>query len=132
MQQGKPVLCEFCCPQYTEDYYHDHPEDYATHPATFLGQTEVDSGADSCASVHYHEEMVARGAGDRSELHRVPLERMRCFSIGQPADATPSPFAKYCASKPVLGKSGVLTSTNHTIGFAEMALPLVKFLLKHL
>ena len=71
------MLCEYCCPdRFTEDWYHEHPEDYPTHPATFLGQTEVDAGADSCASVHYHNEMVARGAGNRSELHTVPLDHM--------------------------------------------------------
>ena len=62
----------------------------------------------------------------------VGSPRRRCFSIGQPSDSYPSPFAKYCASKEVIGASGMLTSTNHTIAFSDMVLPLVKFLLKHL
>eukprot|EP01046_Picozoa_sp_COSAG06_P098508 COSAG06_NODE_44612_length_362_cov_0.581749_1_plen_48_part_01 len=28
-----------CCPKgYTEEYYHDHPDEYHRHPAMFLGQ----------------------------------------------------------------------------------------------
>ena len=79
-----------------------------------------------------HETMLAHNA--TSELHVVPLERMRCFSVGQADDpaAAGSPFAEYCASKPVVNRSGVVTSTNHTVGFAEMAVPLVQFLKKYL
>jgi hypothetical protein len=59
---------------------------------------------------------------------------MRCFSVGQTDDpaAADSPFAQYCDSRAVVNRSGVVTSTNHTVGFAEMVLPLVKFLGKHL
>lgn len=50
---GERPCCMFCCPdRYTERWYAEHPEDYNSHPATFLGQTEVDSGADSCAASH--------------------------------------------------------------------------------
>ena len=31
--------CQYCCPMNTtEQWYLDHPEDYATHPPTFLAQ----------------------------------------------------------------------------------------------
>jgi hypothetical protein len=81
---GEPY-CELCCPtNYTEDYYNQHPEKYSTHPPTFLIQTELDSGADSCAAKHYHETMLAHGA--HSELGIVPLDQQRCFSIGNPGD----------------------------------------------
>ena len=81
---GEPY-CELCCPtNYTEDYYAQHPEKYSTHPPTFLIQTELDSGADSCAAKHYHNTMLAHGA--HSELGIVPLDQQRCFSIGNPGD----------------------------------------------
>lgn len=81
---GEPY-CELCCPtNYTEDYYAQHPEKYSTHPPTFLIQTELDSGADSCAAKHYHNTMLAHGA--HSELGIVPLDQQRCFSIGNPSD----------------------------------------------
>ena len=81
---GEPY-CELCCPtNYTEDYYAQHPEKYSAHPPTFLIQTELDSGADSCAAKHYHNTMLAHGA--HSELGIVPLDQQRCFSIGNPSD----------------------------------------------
>lgn len=47
--------CMLCCPtNFTEAYYHAHPEAYPSHPPTFLIQTEIDQGADSCAAKHYH------------------------------------------------------------------------------
>ena len=93
-------VCRLCCPtNYTEDYYDEHPEKYPTHPPTFLIQTELDSGADSCAARHYHETMIAHGA--HSELGIVPLNEQRCFSIGDPGDpAVPAAdrWSRFCAS----------------------------------
>ena len=49
--KGVEPNCEYCCPDhFTEEHYFDHPEDYVTHPWTFLFQTEIDSDADSCAT----------------------------------------------------------------------------------
>lgn len=43
ISNGSVPECMYCCPRnYTEDYYHEHPQDYVTHPFTLLGQTEVD------------------------------------------------------------------------------------------
>lgn len=82
---GQPY-CELCCPtNYTEDYYAAHPDQYTKHPPTFLIQTELDSGADSCAAKHYHATMLAHGA--HSEIGIIPLDQQRCFSIGNPGDS---------------------------------------------
>ena len=48
--------CQLCCPRnFTEQFYQDNPEAYATHPPTFLVQTTVDFCSDSCAGRNYHE-----------------------------------------------------------------------------
>ena len=115
--------CELCCPaNYTEQWYSDHPEDYATHPPTFLIQTEMDSGADSCAALNYHETMKAHNG--HSELAVVPLVEQRCYSTGHPADlAVPAAdtFARFCSSPN-------MSSVNHTLGFAAAVEPLTRFL----
>ena len=55
--------CDFCCPQnFTEQWYLDHPQDYATHPPVFLVQhTTVDENSDTCAAINYHSTMQVHG-----------------------------------------------------------------------
>ena len=118
--------CQFCCPtNFTEEHYESHS--YASHPASFLIQTEFDSGADSCAARHYHEAMRANGA--TSELHIVPLDQQRCYSVGNPGDPTvpvaDRRFQRFCSNRS-------LTSINHTMGFSSMVEPLTRFLLRTL
>ena len=63
---------------FTEQHYKDHPEDYKTHPATFLVQhSTLDENADTCAARNYHAEMIAHG-GD-STLMLVPANQERCY-----------------------------------------------------
>ena len=66
-----------CCPQgSTESYYAQHPEEYAKHPAMFLGQVSHDDNeADGCAAQYYHDTMQKHNA--TSELHLIPLEQQR-------------------------------------------------------
>lgn len=123
---GEPY-CDLCCPQnYTETFFAEHPEAYWNHPPTFLIQTELDSGADSCASVNYHRTMLAHHAW--SEIAIVPLDQQRCFSIGNPGDpAVPAAdtFQRFCSEPNA-------TSLNHTQGFAGMVVPLTNFLIRAL
>ena len=131
--EGGTPSCEFCCPSdYTEDWYASHPDAYKTHPAAFMGQTLADSEADSCAGSNYHDTMVKHGAADRSQFMQVPLHRMRCAGIGQKEDkaSLASSFVEYCPTR--AGMNDGFNSYNHTIGFAEMVMPLTSFLLKHL
>jgi len=56
--------CQYCCPKgVTEQWYLDHPEDYKTHPPTFLAQMRgpIDINADLCAGKNYHETMLGTG-----------------------------------------------------------------------
>jgi hypothetical protein len=126
-----------CCPEgVTEQWYEDHPEDYKRHPAMFLGQVSTDDvQADGCAAKLYHEAMVAHNA--TSELHLIPLDRQRCFAIGQHQDPTvgsasdgKDTYTRYCDSGG--GPASVFRSMNHTTGMAEAVEPLVRFLLKAL
>ena len=65
-----------------------------------------------------------------SELHLIPLDKQRCYSVGQPEDPAAAKasqghdkYSEYCDSGPGL------RSMNHTMGSAEMVEPLVKFLM---
>ena len=117
----------FCCPDnYTEDYYAEHPEDYVSHPFTLLGQTQVDNEADSAAAANYHATMVKHGAGERSELHYLPLDQQRCGCLGElGGDGVPAgdSFAQFC-------KVDNQTCLNHTQGFASLVEPATEFLLR--
>lgn len=115
--------CQLCCPQnMTEPYYLNHS--YRTHPPTFLTQTTMDYGADSCAARNYHETMLANGG--KSELAIVPLDQQRCYSLGNPGDPTvpteAAQLSRFCAAPN-------MSSINHTQAFSGMVLPLVRFLL---
>eukprot|EP01048_Picozoa_sp_COSAG05_P011230 COSAG05_NODE_1045_length_6054_cov_5.306969_4_plen_304_part_00 len=130
-----PICCEMCCPVgETESWYGDNLDEYARHPHMFLGQVEVDDvQADGCAARYYHEAMQNHSAV--SELHLIPYELQRCFSIGQPQDpavATASQgmdkWGTFCSS---LGIHSI-NSMNHTTGSAEMVEPLARFLIKAL
>ena len=48
-------------------------------------QTDLDAGADSCATRYYHDTMLAHGG--HSELMILPETKMRCAAVGQPGDA---------------------------------------------
>jgi hypothetical protein len=50
--RNQTVCCNMCCPQgTTESFYLQHPEEYAKHPAMFLGQVSHDDNeADGCAA----------------------------------------------------------------------------------
>jgi hypothetical protein len=124
---GDTPSCMFCCPSnYTEDWYHDHPEEYASHPFTLLAQTEVDNEADSSAAANYHHTMVGHGVGDRSELHYLPRTEQRCGCLGQRGgDGVPlaDSFARFC-------KVGNQTCLNHTQGFPSLVEPATEFLLR--
>ena len=55
----------------------------------FLGQVSTDDvQADGCAAKYYHEAMQANNA--TSELHLIPLDRQRCYAVGQPEDPAAS------------------------------------------
>ena len=116
-----------CCPEnFTEPFYDTHKSEYPNHPPTFLTQTTVDEGADSCAARHYHETMIANGG--RSRLAIVPLDQQRCYSIGNPGDPTlpvGQNLSQFCSSPN-------MTSINHTQGFSAMVEPLTRFLLSAL
>ena len=120
---GSQPCCAFCCPaRFTEQHYHDHPADYASHPATFITQhSTVDENADLCAGLNYHREMLAHGG--RSELNLIApklgaprpeelreLQHLlwggdeRCYCTGQADEpaAHGSPDSKYRPAAPAL------------------------------
>ena len=139
--------CQYCCPQnVTEQWYLDHPEEYARHPPTFLVQMSgpIDINADLCAGRNYHETMVAHGG--RSELALVPKADERCFCVGTPglelngtgAAARGNPFAAACSIIPEdvapaqHYDDGRFHCMDHSMGFAAMVEPLTAFLLSAL
>ena len=76
------------------------------------------------------ETQPAGGGGLRqveSELVLVTPEYERCYCIGDPNDpaAAGSPYSKYC-----LHDKMNWNCFTHEMGFAEMVVPSVKFLLK--
>jgi hypothetical protein len=119
------VCCRYCCPNdYTEEFYVEHPEAYDSHPFTLLAQTEVDNEADSSAAANYHATMVKRGAGNRSELHYLPVAEQRCGCLGEVGGEGVPPtdsFARFC-------KVDNQTCLNHTQGFASLVEPAMQFL----
>lgn len=82
--------CNYCCPQhFTEQWYLDHPQDYATHPPVFLVQhTTVDVGSDTCAALNYHETMQAHGG--RSKMMLIPPNLEMCFCVGNQVSDYPA------------------------------------------
>lgn len=127
--------CDQCCPRnFTEQFYHDHPDQWPSHPPMFLGQTSsVDNHADLCACKNYHETLVAHGV--KSELHLVPKGDEACFCVGTPLEpaAAGSPWASEC-KKPDWGKhcstmGGTDCCITHTQGFAAMVEPATQFVL---
>ena len=58
-----------------------------------------------------------RANGALSELHIVPLDQQRCYSVGDPRDPTvpvaDRRFQRFCSNRS-------LTSINHTMGFSSM------------
>ena len=70
-----------------------------------------------------------RANGALSELHIVPLDQQRCYSVGNPGDPTvpvaDGRFQRFCSNRS-------LTSINHTMGFSSMVEPLTRFLLRTL
>eukprot|EP00039_Didymoeca_costata_P005110 m.78621 g.78621 ORF g.78621 m.78621 type:complete len:227 (+) comp12679_c0_seq2:1313-1993(+) len=121
---GMQPTCEYCCPtHHTEDWYKAHPEDYKTHPWTFLAQSDPDNYADSCASKHYHDEMRRNNA--YSELHTLTGDAVRCYAVGDPSDPTvpaADNFSKFC-------NNPNMTSWNHTMLWSALVEPVTQFLL---
>mmetsp|Transcript_10561 Transcript_10561/g.27138 ORF Transcript_10561/g.27138 Transcript_10561/m.27138 type:complete len:437 (+) Transcript_10561:32-1342(+) len=117
--------CSKCCPtNFTEGYYFTNPAAYAKHPPAFLSQlTTQDENADLCATRNYHETLLAHGV--RSELVLTTPAYEKCYCIGDPADpaATGSPYSQYCTA------DMSWSCFTHEMGFAEMVVPSVEFLL---
>ena len=96
--------------------YLDNPQDYSSHPATFITQhSTVDENADLCAGLNYHREMLAHGG--RSQINLIApklgapkpeelkaLKHLmwggdeRCYCMGQSGEpaADGSPERKRC------------------------------------
>ena len=113
----------------------------------------VDENADACATLNYHQTMVAHGG--RSEIHMIEPDEARCFCIGQGSDsaAAGAPDLGRCpAFLPGLapprehGDNFVVAGTNvraayedwstercvyHAMGAADAVEPLTRFLLKY-
>jgi len=124
-----------CCPtNFTEQYYVDHPEAYATHPPVFLTQTSTtDNHADLCACKHYYDTLVAHGV--KAELELVDKADESCFCIGTPSNpaAAGSPFSHLCRL-PAWGQNcdtmgGPNCCIAHTMGNAGMVEPLTTFVI---
>lgn len=156
--QGITPCCQYCCPEgFTEAWYNEHPENYSSHPATFLVQhSTLDENADTCAARNYHAEMLKNG-GD-STLVLIPSAQERCFCLGNPGVASDalSPYRGACASfLPGIGNTsctlppngsthhqGVLSEcqefgpasgercVNHMMAFGGMVLPHTEFVLR--
>jgi len=125
-----------CCPRnYTEAYYAENPDKWASHPPSFLAQTStVDNHADLCACKNYHATLVAHGV--KSVLNLVAEEDESCFCVGTPSnpDAAGSPYSAAC-NHPAWGKScttmgGKDCCISHTLGFASMVKPAAQFVLE--
>lgn len=135
---GKTPCCNYCCPaNFTEAHYAEHPEAYARHPPTFLVQhSTLDENADTCAARNYHRTMVAHGG--RSTLMLIPPRLERCYCVGSPGDpaAAGSPYAQHCSDflpgQPPGGGEDLSTERciAHTMGFADVVLPLTEFLVE--
>ena len=117
--------CEYCCPMnYTEQWYAENTSRYATHPHTLLGQTTLDVMADSCASVNYHNAMLAHGGV--SLRVAVPPSHEKCYAIGIPGDVANVPvlartYSRFCSNPN-------MSSVGHTQGFPEFVTPALLFL----
>jgi hypothetical protein len=139
--------CQYCCPiGVTEQWYLDHPQDYKTHPPTFLAQmTSIDINADLCAGKNYHEAMLKHGA--ISHLSLVPKADERCFCVGTPGlqhngtgrAALGNPYAR--EGCPIIPsdthpsqryQDGLFHCMDHTMGFATMVEPMTQFLVEAL
>ena len=95
--------CQYCCPMnYTEQWFAENASRYAAHPPTLFGQTTLDIMADSCASVNYHNTMVAHGAV--SKRIAIPPAHERCYALGVPGDngSVPVPARRCVRSAHVL------------------------------
>lgn len=138
---ARPPCCQYCCPKgYTESWYADHPEDYATHPPTFLAQmTTGDKNADLCAAKNYHETMLAHGA--KSVLSLVLPQDERCYCLGTPgllpkgAVAAGDTWSSACpqvADEPPNRQNysdGKFKCMPHMMAHSGMVRPLVQFVL---
>jgi hypothetical protein len=155
---GSQPCCSYCCPaNFTEQHYADNPEDYPTHPPSFLVQhSTLDENADACASRNYHATMLAHGG--RSELALIAPEDERCYCVGVPNQTASkgSPLLGKCAGflpglpPPIPGRESFHPAGSppadqgayedhstercvyHTMGHAAMVEPLTRFLLRYL
>eukprot|EP00658_Telonema_sp_P-2_P069344 TRINITY_DN5850_c0_g1_i1.p1 TRINITY_DN5850_c0_g1~~TRINITY_DN5850_c0_g1_i1.p1 ORF type:complete len:439 (+),score=38.77 TRINITY_DN5850_c0_g1_i1:205-1521(+) len=141
------VCCEWCCPHdFTEQYFVDYPQAYPRHPPAFLMQLSTyDVNADLCAARNYARTLQANGV--EAVLVLEAEERERCYCVGQEDDlaAAGSPFVGVCtASIPnrsqtpegclgehFEGKQEELCCLGHSMGFASMVDPLIRFVVEH-
>ena len=117
--------CKGCPTNFTEQYYFDHPDDNKTHPPAFLGQMSTqDETADLCARKNYYDTLVAHGV--ETELVLIDPAYEKCYCIGDPNDpaAAGSPYAHY------RNDDMAWMCATHTMGFAQMVLPVTAFVLK--
>jgi hypothetical protein len=127
------TYCQQCCPRnYTEQFYQDHPDKYASHPPVFLLQmTSVDNHADLCAAKNYNSALIANGV--KSTLVLVPKADESCFCVGTPTEpaAAGSPFSPACKHADWGEQCGTMGGPDcciaHTMGAAVMLDPLMKF-----
>lgn len=130
--------CDYCCPvNYTEQWFQDHPADYALHPPAFLAQLRTaDKNADLCAGRHYHDTLRAHGVNATLVLPRAADET--CFCVGTPDNpaAAGSPFLDRCGAFLPMGNCtshehpDELCCEPHATGFADMVEPMVDFVLE--
>jgi hypothetical protein len=124
LKRNGSVCCSKCCPTgYTEQYYHEHPEDWSQHPPAFLAQgTTRDGNADLCAARNYHDTLTARGV--HSTLVLQPSKYETCGCLGQRGDpaAASSPYLGWCEKN-----EAPVFCHMHVMAFASMLDPLYKF-----
>ena len=144
--QSTDVCCDWCCPHnFTELYFQEHPEAYRYHPPALLYQLSTyDVNADLCAAKNYAATLQANGV--EAVLVLESVEQERCYCVGQESDpsAAGSPFLGECTAtvpdpklSPVFcmyghysGHQKQLCCLGHTMGFASMVDPLVRFVVR--
>eukprot|EP01062_Namystynia_karyoxenos_P029294 TRINITY_DN2202_c0_g3_i1.p1 TRINITY_DN2202_c0_g3~~TRINITY_DN2202_c0_g3_i1.p1 ORF type:complete len:438 (+),score=130.86 TRINITY_DN2202_c0_g3_i1:87-1316(+) len=126
--------CQYCSPDYAEEWYARHPEAWPSHPPAFLAQLgNFDVNADLCAARNYHTTLLAHGV--RSELV-VPSDPglETCFCVGDARDpaAKGSPYARTNCTTDFHHFNttpGPVFCLAHALAFADMVEPMVNFVL---
>ena len=132
VHRNGPPCCSKCCPSnYTEQFFVDHPSEWARHPPTFLAQgSSRDGNADLCASQNYHETMVGHNGASSSTLILQPSEYEACGCLGQRSDpaAAGSPYLGLC-EETTAAQGGRQFCHMHVMAFAAMVEPVVAWAL---